>query len=48
MRNFKEGTMVLLITIQEADVEQYGMHYMNIFQIMCGLDADVFPKSVGI
>lgn len=43
---FKEGTMVLLITIQEADVEQYGMHYMNIFQIMCGLVQTSFLRAL--
>lgn len=43
---FKEGTMVLLITIQKADVEQYGMHYMNIFQIMCGLVQTSFLRAM--
>ena len=38
--------MVLLITIQEAGVEQYNMHYMNIFRILCGLVQTSFLRAL--
>ena len=43
---FRNEMMVLLITIQEADLEQYGMHYVNIFQIMCGLVQTSFLRAL--
>ncbi len=42
---FNEGEMVLMVTIQEAQPEQYGMHYMNIFQILCGLVQTSFLRA---
>ena len=42
---FRDDSMVLLITIQEAKAEQYGMDYMNIFRIMCGLVQNSFLKA---
>lgn len=41
---FREQTAVLLITIQEAGTGQYGMDYVNIFRIMCGLVQNSFLK----
>lgn len=43
---FRDETMVLMVTIWEAEVEQYGMHYMNIFQIMCGLVQTSFLRAM--
>lgn len=43
---FRDNTMVLLVTIQEAGVEQYGMRYMNIFQILCGLVQTSFLRAM--
>ncbi len=42
---FQNGEMVLMITIQKAEPEQYGMHYMNIFQILCGLVQASFLRA---
>lgn len=38
--------MVLLVTIQEVSLDQYGMHYMNIFKILCGLVQTAFLRAV--
>nr|WP_307998617.1 hypothetical protein [uncultured Merdimonas sp.] len=43
---FRDDMMVLLVTIQEADIEQYGMRYMNIFQILCGLVQTSFLRAM--
>lgn len=43
---FREQTAVLLITIQEAGTGQYGMDYINIFRIMCGLVQNSFLKAL--
>lgn len=43
---FKEDSMVLLITLQEASAEQYGMRYMNIFKILCGLVQTSFLRAL--
>ncbi|HIT67100.1 MAG TPA: NAD-dependent epimerase/dehydratase family protein [Candidatus Merdisoma merdipullorum] len=43
---FRGDMMVLLITIQEAGVEQYNMHYMNIFRILCGLVQTSFLRAL--
>lgn len=43
---FRGDIMVLLVTIQEASVEQYGMRYMNIFQILCGLLQTSFLRAM--
>lgn len=43
---FQEKEMVLLITLQEAGAEQYGMHYMNIFKILCGLVQTSFFRAL--
>lgn len=42
---FRNDTMVLLVTIQEASVEQYGMRYVNIFKILCGLMQTSFLRA---
>ena len=34
---FREDRLVLVVFIYEADAEQYGMNYMNLFRILCGL-----------
>ena len=38
--------MVLLITLQEAGVEQYNMHNMNIFRILSGLVQTSFLRAL--
>lgn len=43
---FRDESLVLLVTIQEAGLEQYGMHYMNIFQILCGLVQTSFLRAL--
>lgn len=43
---FRGEEMVLLVMIWKADVEQYSMHYMNIFQIMCGLMQTSFLRAI--
>lgn len=43
---FRDGMMVLLIIIQEVEMEQYSMAYMNIFRIMCGLVQSSFLKAL--
>lgn len=43
---FRDDTIVLLITIQEAVMEQYDMRYMNIFRILCGLVQTSFLRAV--
>ena len=43
---FRGDLMVLLITIQEAGAEQYSMHYMNIFRILCGLVQTSFLRAM--
>lgn len=43
---FRGDMMVLLITIQEAGTEQYSMHYMNIFRILCGLVQTSFLRAL--
>ena len=43
---FRGDMMVLLITIQEANAEQYSMHYMNIFRILCGLVQTSFLRAM--
>lgn len=42
----REGNVMLLITIQEAEVGQYSMHYMNIFHILCGLVQTSFLRAL--
>lgn len=43
---FRGDSMVLLVTIQEVSLDQYGMHYMNIFKILCGLVQTAFLRAV--
>ncbi|MCD7834094.1 MAG: NAD-dependent epimerase/dehydratase family protein [Lachnospiraceae bacterium] len=38
--------LVLLITVWESRPEQYGMDYVNIFHIMCGLVQSAFLKAL--
>lgn len=41
-----EGKVMMMITIQEASVGQFSMHYMNIFQILCGLVQTSFLRAL--
>lgn len=43
---FRNNKMVLLITIQSVNIEQYSMHYMNIFRILCGLVQTSFLRAL--
>lgn len=43
---FRNDTIVLLVTIQEAGIEQYGMRYVNIFKILCGLMQTSFLRAM--
>lgn len=43
---FRDGKIVLLITVWEAGIGQYGMDYINIFRILCGLVQSSFLKAL--
>ncbi len=43
---FRGEEIVLLVMIWKADADQYSMHYMNIFQIMCGLMQTSFLRAI--
>lgn len=40
------GKISLLVTIWEVDMQQYGMRYMNIFKILCGLVQTSFLRAL--
>lgn len=43
---FREEKMALLVVIWKVEPEQYGMHYMNIFKILCGLVQTSFLRAM--
>ncbi|MCI8455162.1 MAG: NAD(P)-dependent oxidoreductase [Lachnospiraceae bacterium] len=43
---FKKDEMVLLVVLWEAEAKQYGMHYMNLFKILCGLVQTSFLRAL--
>lgn len=43
---FRDGKISLLVTIWEVDMQQYGMRYMNIFKILCGLVQTSFLRAL--
>ncbi len=43
---FREGAVVMLVVLWEASNEQYGNHYTNIFQILCGLVQTSFLRAM--
>lgn len=43
---FRDGSMALLITIQEAGAQQYSLHYTNLFKILCGLVETSFLRAL--
>ncbi|MCD8325641.1 MAG: hypothetical protein LUC90_02830 [Lachnospiraceae bacterium] len=43
---FRDGQIVLLLTVQEAKTGQLGMDYVNIFHILCGLVQNAFLKAL--
>lgn len=43
---FRGGQLALLVMIWEVKVEQYGMNYVNIFQILCGLVQTSFLRAL--
>ena len=43
---FRGGQPALLVTIWKVKVEQYGMNYVNIFQILCGLMQTSFLRAL--
>lgn len=42
---FRDGRISLLVAIWEVEPTQYGMRYMNIFRIMCGLVQSSFLRA---
>lgn len=42
---FQEGQLALLIVVYHAGPEQYGVRYMNIFHILCGLVQSSFLRA---
>lgn len=43
---FRDGNISLLITIWEVETTQYGMRYMNVFKILCGLVQTSFLRAL--
>ena len=43
---FQNGSVVLLVVLWDASSEQYGNHYTNIFQIICGLVQTSFLRAL--
>ncbi len=43
---FRSGEVVMLVLLWEASPEQYGTHYTNIFQILCGLVQTSFLRAM--
>ncbi len=43
---FRDGRLVLFIVIYDVSPEQYGMNYMNMFRILCGLVQTSFLRAL--
>lgn len=43
---FRDGKLVLFVVIYEVSPEQYGMSYMNMFRILCGLIQTSFLRAL--
>ena len=43
---FQDGEVVMMVLLWEASPEQYGTHYTNIFQILCGLVQTSFLRAM--
>lgn len=43
---FREEKLVLFVVIYEVNANQYGMNYMNIFRILCGLVQTSFLRAL--
>ena len=43
---FRSGEVVMLVLLWEASPEQYGTHYTNIFQMLCGLVQTSFLRAM--
>ena len=43
---FRDGRLVLFVVIYEVSPEQYGMSYMNMFRILCGLVQTAFLRAL--
>lgn len=43
---FRDGHLVMFVCLYEAQVQQYGMDYMNIFRILCGLVQTSFLRAL--
>ena len=43
---FRDGRLVLFVVIYHASAEQYGMSYMNLFRILCGLIQTAFLRAL--
>lgn len=43
---FRENKLVLFVVIYDAKTEQYGMNYMNLFRILCGLIQTSFLRAL--
>ena len=43
---FQGGDVVMIVLLWEASPEQYGTHYTNIFQILCGLVQTSFLRAM--
>ena len=43
---FREGHLVMFVCLYNAQLHQYGMDYMNIFRILCGLVQTSFLRAL--
>lgn len=43
---FRDGKLVLFVVIYDVTSEQYGMNYMNMFRILCGLVQTAFLRAL--
>ena len=43
---FRDGQLVLLVVIYYVNAEQYGMSYLNLFRILCGLVQTAFLRAL--
>ncbi len=43
---FRDGMLVLFVVIYDVTPEQYGMNYMNMFRILCGLVQTSFLRAL--
>ena len=43
---FRDNKLVLFVVIYQVSAEQYGMNYMNLFRVLCGLIQTAFLRAL--